>query len=130
MSSELELVCPAGRLVSSDPANPKVVCGPMERDQARQDRILEGAPVGVVISGRDDPSTLFGFCCGTGAPQTSPDGPLTAHYTCCPIFAADREWDELQRRLFGSAERPNLEFEREEVSYEEEDMFDIRELIS
>lgn len=104
MSQGIRTVCPHARVVDSDPAGPKVVCGPMERDQVRADRILEGSPTGIVVSAREDPSTFFGFCCGEGPPRLSPDGPLSAHYSCCPVYAADLEWERAQR-LFGEMKR-------------------------
>jgi hypothetical protein len=97
----VKVVCPHARLVSSDPADPKLVCGPMERDQARADRIMEGAPTGVVVAAREDPSTFFGFCCGEDDATVSPDTDrLHAHFSACPIFLADREWTAAER-LFG-----------------------------
>src|SRR5438477_9807787 len=97
-------VCPHASLVDSDPADPKIKCGPMARDAERVDKLMEGAPVGVVVSARDDPSVFFGFCCGTGSPTTDPDR-LVQHYSACPIFAADREWSE-GMRLFERSETP------------------------
>lgn len=78
------------------------MCGVMERDQARADPILEGAPVGVFISERDDPSTYHNLCAGAGAPVLSPDElPWRAfgqgHYSACPIFAAALEIRETER---------------------------------
>jgi hypothetical protein len=84
----------------------------MEADAARADPILEGAPTGVMISERDDPSTFLNFCTGTGEPLADPDD-LTdrsygdGHYTGCPIWAAGRELDALGR-AFSPPERGEL----------------------
>lgn len=100
-------VCPHARYVSTEPSDPRIICGVMERDQARADPVMEGSPVGVVVSARKDPSTFFGFCTAEGAPTTDPDR-LAAHYTACPIFAAEREWNAIER-LFGEVRRPDPE---------------------
>jgi hypothetical protein len=99
-------VCPHARYVSTELSDPKIVCGVMERDQERADPIMEGAPVGVIISARDDASTFFAWCTGDGEPTTDPDRP-TMHHSACPIFAAEKEWNEVER-LFGPVERPAL----------------------
>lgn len=101
---DFKVVCPLARLVDTDPGNPKLVCGPMEADQERVDRILEGSHVGVVVSARADPSTFFGLCCGTGDPTVDPVASPSMHYTSCPVFVTSRDWDEAQR-LFGSGRR-------------------------
>lgn len=94
-------VCPHARYVSTEESDPKIVCGIKEADEARGDRILEGSPTGVIVSARDDPATFFGWCTGEGAPQLSPDGPLTQHYSCCPIYGAGVEIKQAKDRLFG-----------------------------
>lgn len=76
----------------------------MQRDAERADPIMEGAPVGIVITARDDPSVFFGFCCGTGMPTNDPDK-LVQHYSACPIYAADSEW-ERGKRLFAASATP------------------------
>lgn len=99
--------CPHARPIGgADAASAGVVCGAMERDQARADPILEGAPVGVVIQLKDDPSTLGNLCCGQGDPVPDPDHLRhrrfgDGHYTACPIFLADREIRQVEERLFG-----------------------------
>lgn len=97
MSTEIRPVCPHARLVEgATPGDGGVICGAMERDRARADHILEGAPVGVFVKLREDPSTLLNFCCGTAAPAPTPDQ-VVAHHTSCPVFAADREIGEAER---------------------------------
>lgn len=94
---EIRPVCPHARLVQgATPEDAGVICGAMEKDQARKDRILEGAPVGVFIRLRDDPSTLRNLCCGTAAPSPDPDTPV-AHYSSCPIYLADAEVSAAER---------------------------------
>lgn len=96
-NGEIRPVCPHARAVQGvTPGDSGVICGAMERDQARADRILEGAPVGVYVKAREDPSTLFNFCCGTAPPSPHPDQ-VVAHHTSCPIFAADREIADAER---------------------------------
>lgn len=116
---KLEPTCPAASVIGSGPKGaPAIKCGIMERDQAKADRILEGAPVGVVLSAVDDTSQVFGFCCGTDDPPTDRDaayaaaeagGRLPCHHSLCPIWAAAEEWDEGLERLFGAPERPETE---------------------
>jgi hypothetical protein len=83
----------------------KVICGVMEADHKRADRILEGAPIGVVLSMREDPSMVFGFCLGDDDCPSHPDeqrgGRIPRHYLACPIYAADKEIEEASKRLFG-----------------------------
>jgi hypothetical protein len=98
--------CPHGRLVhGATLLDGKVICGVMEADHARADRILEGAPIGVVLSMHEDPSMVFGFCLGDDAPATNADeqrgGRIPRHYTACPIYAADKDIEEASKRLFG-----------------------------
>lgn len=82
-----------------------MICGVMERDARRADPILEGAPVGVFISAREDPSTLRFLCCGRDAPSLSPDAEPVRHYTSCPVWAAGQELDAAER-AFAPASRP------------------------
>lgn len=89
--------CPAARVVQgATPAQCGVVCSVMEADSKRADPILEGAPIGVFISAKDDPTTLAAFCFGTAQPQPDPDV-VVAHYTSCPVWAAGREIEGAQR---------------------------------
>lgn len=109
--SDWEPVCPHARKVSgATPGDAGVICGVMERDQARADRILEGAPVGVFITVRDDPSTIANLCAGRGDPVLSPDDlprrPFgMGHYSGCPIFAAELEVREAEARVFAAPDR-------------------------
>lgn len=111
----------------------------MERDQRRADRILEGAPVGVVLSVVDDASQVFGFCCGRDAPPADRDqayaeaeagGRLPCSYALCPVWAAAEEWDEGVGRLFGAPERPETEVEdgSVQVGAEKPSQEEVREL--
>lgn len=123
-------VCPEARFVEgATPADGGCVCGVMEHDQKRADPLLEGAPVGVFIRLAEDPSTYFNFCAGAGEPLADPDDLINrafgmGHYTGCPIYAAARELDHLDR-LFKPPERPDTsdehtgpqEFTAEEVEW-------------
>lgn len=104
MSETPEVRCPAGRLIN-DPLG--CVCRIMEEDQSRRDSVLEGAPVGVFISAREDPSTFAFFCCGDAVPSTSPDADPVAHYTSCPIWAAGQEITAAER-AFAPPVRPEV----------------------
>lgn len=77
----------------------------MAEDEKRADRILEGAPVGVIIEAKSDPSVFFGFCCGQGHPTSDPEK-VDEHFSSCPIFLADLEWTEGMKRLFEPAKDP------------------------
>lgn len=86
----------------------------MEFDAQRADPLLEGAPVGVFISKRDDPSTFVNFCAGQGEPLTDPDKMAErrmgeGHYTACPIWAAAQELTELDRFLKERTFKPEFE---------------------
>jgi hypothetical protein len=92
----------------------------MESDAQRADPLLEGAPVGVFISKRDDPSTFLNFCAGQGEPLIDPDAMADrrmgeGHYTGCPIWAAAQEMNELdsylKQRLFAPEKRPEVDAE-------------------
>lgn len=119
-------VCPAARFVEgATNAEAGCVCTIMERDQARADRILEGAPVGVFVKASEDPHTYFNFCAGDGLPTTDPDV-WTKHYSSCPVYAASVEWNGMQR-VFGEVKpRPNLDVEG--VEQEESRVFSEEDL--
>lgn len=98
--------CPHGRLYEgAELMGGGVICGVMERDAQRADPILEGAPVGVNLTMRGDPSMVFGFCLGDDMPARHADEQrgdrIPRHYTACPIYAADKEIEEASKRLFG-----------------------------
>ena len=86
----------------------------MELDQQRADRLLEGAPVGVVVSSVNDASTYHGFCAGEDPPPPDVDAAydraatgevrLPRSYACCPIYAAAAEWDAVSRLMALRAE--------------------------
>jgi hypothetical protein len=89
--------CPAARVVQgATPGACGVVCGIMERDSRRADRILEGSPVGVFVSAENDPKTLANFCFGTAAPTPDPDT-VVSHHTSCPVWIAGKEIDAQER---------------------------------
>ena len=104
-----DVTCPVGRKVEGAvPAEGGCVCRVMEMDQARADPILEGAPVGVFVTAKDDPHTFFGWCAGTASmtggtdPRQTPDYDRDApydHFSACPIFQAAEDWN-LVERLF------------------------------
>lgn len=143
MPREIEPKCPAARVEATDKyGNPAIVCGIKERDEKRADRILEGTPTGVVVSPVDDASTFWGFCCGVDEPvdpeiayarAEAGEARLPCTYSCCPIYAAAREWNEMQERLFGEPQRPETELVEEDgsvkVGEEAVEESDIRELI-
>lgn len=103
--------CPAAQPVEgSSPGNGGVTCAIMQHDQARADGILEGAPVGVFVSERDDLMQLVTFCCGDGPPLDEVEGDMTPHHTACPIFQAAQEWDGVTRLFpFVRGEDPDEE---------------------
>jgi hypothetical protein len=119
-----EVRCPHGRLIERQGV-PTVVCGAMERDQARADRILEGSPVGVLVSARNDPTTFFGFCCGEDEAPNDPAAALEdrirAHFSCCPVFLADREITSMEDRLFKTSRRPEEDAEALEGVFEQDE---------
>lgn len=126
-------VCPhAEKVEGATPASAGVICGVMRDDQRRADSILEGAPVGVFISVKDDPSTLANLCCGQGEPVLSPDDLPNrefgqGHYSACPIYAAAQEIKAAER-VFAAPDRSgpdprNLEL----VSTSDQDMRELAE---
>lgn len=105
-----EPTCPnARRVEGATPALGGCVCTAMEADRAKADSVLEGAPVGVMIRVKDDPSTYFNLCAGQGQPVTTPEdlqdrGWGQGHYTGCPVYAATVELAAAER-AFAPKER-------------------------
>lgn len=93
----------------------------MEADQRRADSILEGAPVGVFITEREDPSTFHFLCCGTAAPSPHPDAEPVQHYTSCPIWAAGLEIKEAER-AFAPPARPEPQYAEGGATVTEEEL--------
>jgi hypothetical protein len=104
--------CPAAtRVEGATPGDSGVICDIMRRDSERADRILEGSPVGVRLTIRDDPTTIVNFCLGTGEPLAAPDLILEraygdGHYTGCPVWLAGQEIDLVERAF--AFERPPM----------------------
>lgn len=99
-----DVVCPAAAKVEgATPAEGGCRCRIMELDSKQADPVLEGAPIGVFISAREDPHTFFGWCAGDGQPAADPEQ-IANHYTSCPVFQAAKDWD-LVKRLF-APDRP------------------------
>lgn len=72
----------------------------MVREEEQTDQILHGVSASPLVSAREDPSTLYGFCCGTAIPRsTSEDEEIRGNYTFCPV------WELEQKRI---AERKDL----------------------
>jgi hypothetical protein len=122
-------VCPAAQgFEGATPGAGGVVCRIKELDAARADQILEGSPTGVRLLWREDASSILNFCCGQGEPMADPDEmaarPFGAgHYTGCPIWAAAREWDLVERLYALDPERtrpaavPGLTVTEDEVEF-------------
>lgn len=133
VSRQWEPTCPhAERIEQTSDGSPGVVCGVMKRDQERADPILEGAPVGVLITLRADPSTLANFCCGQGDVLVNPDDMVhrafgMGHYTGCPMHCAEREWHEAER-LFEADPEPELDLAELVLGEQEITDGDVREL--
>lgn len=63
----------------------------MVRDEIRTDQILHGESGSPVVSAQKDPSTLYGFCCGTAIPRaTSDDERVRGSYTFCPVWELEQ----------------------------------------
>lgn len=125
-----EPVCPAARkFEGATPADGGVICVLKEIDAKRADPILEGTPTGVVLRFREDAASLINFCCGQGEPMADPDEMAhrefgKGHYTGCPIWAAgkdldlvDRAWEMRRRR---PSAVPGLTVEEDDVVYTDE----------
>jgi hypothetical protein len=106
-------VCPyARKQEGATPGDGGVICSVMEEDAKRADPILEGAPVGVFIRVREDPSTIANLCAGTGEPILDPDNPPPrefgkGHHTGCPIFCAGREIEQAQKAMERAFKAPD-----------------------
>lgn len=131
-------VCPAAREVEgAAPGLGGCVCTIMEADAERADPILEGAPIGVFISERDDPSTFYRLCCGGEPPVTDLDAaieraraeevPIPASYTACPIWAAGQEITAFER-AFKPEPRPEPVAPGPGVTLDEPQVATIEEL--
>lgn len=76
----------------------------MYREFKLLDSILAGSEQGVLLTAAEDPSTVFGFCCGDDPPlgelpigsveqeeaRTAEGGPSRAHYTNCPLWQREK----------------------------------------
>lgn len=81
-----------------------IVCGVMHREFQRIDSILGGGARGIVMTVAEDPSTVFGFCCGDDPPVSElPIGSVRqeeqryleagisrAHYTNCELWQREK----------------------------------------
>jgi hypothetical protein len=101
--ADLQARCPAASVIAgARTGGAAVVCGVMHRECSSMDSILYGGDVGVVLTAVEDPSTMFGLCCGDELPiedaaveerRATETGKGRAHYTNCPI------WQDEQARL-------------------------------
>lgn len=70
----------------------------MVRDELLTDQILHGESASPLVTSLRDPSTFYGFCCGTGLPravtEVNPDQ-YHGHYTFCPVWELEKQriWD-------------------------------------
>lgn len=66
----------------------------MVRDEIRTDQILHGVSASPVMTARKDPSTVYGFCCGTAltpASEAEAKGESKGCYAYCPIWQLEKE---------------------------------------
>jgi hypothetical protein len=106
--------CPAAEMLAGPPlSGPSVICRVMKLEDARADSILGAMAGGTpLITDREDPSTLRGFCCGHGLPKVTEGQPARAHYTFCPVWEAaervERERREAEEPIFPVQEKPKI----------------------
>jgi hypothetical protein len=107
----------------------------MGGEDEKADAIVEGRQQGRHITARKDPSTLHGFCCGTGIGRvTTEDKGVRAHYTFCPVWEAFAQMRDRHRgdgRVFEFPERPKLlgrdpEVEADLLGVDVEQIIEIR----
>jgi hypothetical protein len=79
-----------------------VVCGVMYREFRLLDSILAGDERGVLLTEYEDPSTVFGLCCGDDLGElpigsreqeearVADGAPGRAHYTNCPMWQLEK----------------------------------------
>lgn len=86
-----------------------MICRAMVRDSLKTDQILHGRSASPLVTSQRDPSTFFGFCCGTGLPRMGdslerPHG----HYTFCPVWELEKKriWHRL--KLLRTPRRPGM----------------------
>lgn len=86
-------VCPAAEQLAGPPVGgPSVICRAMVGDEIQTDQILHGQSVSPLVLARRDPSTLYGFCCGTAIPRsTDDDVEVRGSYTFCPVWEAEKK---------------------------------------
>jgi len=81
----------------------------MVRDRLQTDQILHGLSASPLVTSRKDPSTFFGFCCGTGLPRLGEDiSRPHGHYTFCPVWEAEKKRIWTNRELMRAPRRPGL----------------------
>lgn len=112
---ELKPVCPAAWPLAGPPtAGPSVICGVMRTRFDLLDSILDGQERGVLLTMRDDPSSVAHLCCGTGIPLVTNDDERHPHYTNCILWQLDREIGFAEKRE-RDAQRAALEADIEEI---------------
>lgn len=93
--------CPAAADLGLIPGDgDTVLCRVTARETERLDQMLFGSGYGQLVTERENPSTLHGFCKGDALPQTTqdPDVEPSAHYTYCPTWRAEKQriWKGLE----------------------------------
>jgi len=105
--------CPAAELLAGPPTRgPSAICRVMQQEDARVDHVQEREITGALITDRDKPTVLRGFCCGKGFPKQREGEPARGHYTFCPIWeaaeAAERQRLEAEGRVLPMQEKPKI----------------------
>lgn len=78
----------------------------MVRDEDLIDRIVHGEATSPLVSARKDPSTLYGFCCGTAIPRaTEEDDKTRGHHSFCPVWELEKKRIEERRELLKDPKR-------------------------
>lgn len=83
----------------------------MVREELLTDQILHGRSASPLVTAGRDPSTFYGFCCGTGLPRVGEEidpERLHGHYTFCPVWELEkqREWE--RREMMSPPKRKGM----------------------
>jgi hypothetical protein len=81
----------------------------MVREAMKTDEILHGVSASPLVTSRKDPSTFFGFCCGTGLARMGEDiSRPHGHHTFCPVWEAEKKREWARKELMRAPRRPGL----------------------
>lgn len=103
--------CPAAdHVAGASPEREGVVCRVQQREGEAADRITEGSAFDLLTLATD-PSTIYGFCCGTAmVPVSLEREGERAHYACCPIWQAElKRVEDAQRRAWSAPREGDLQ---------------------